>query len=148
MPRLPKERRGKNESEEHYLRRLETARQEWVVSRARNVWGQFLSDFDWDWFTTFGFQCPCTSQTATARIEDYLYQCPRCFAFYAIERSASGCINAHALIGNAKDLLMKNSWPHGMSDIKKYDPEKAAAFYVCKSRELEWDWFGSRKVPS
>ncbi len=63
-----------------------------------------------------------------------------------MDQFEDGRVHIHALIGNARDLLMKDHWMFGWFDLKPYDRARGAAWYVAKSKSLQWDWFGSRKV--
>jgi hypothetical protein len=154
MPNYPKDRKGKTEPLTHYLERLKSARHTYYQEKAtKDKFGSFLHEYEWNWFGTFSFRKSVSSQTASRLFDDYLNTCPRCYSFFALEKSTGpmdqfqeGRVHIHALIGNASDLKMKDDWMHGWFDVKPYDSEKAAVWYVTKSKDLEWDWFGSRKI--
>lgn len=109
----------------------------------RGAWGQFLSQFPWDWFVTLTFRNEVPTFRAYRMVESFLRD---------IEADAGvpihwfrgdeygprlGRLHMHLLIGNVahlRRLYWMDEWNvrAGYARILPFDDNKRAAFYVAK----------------
>jgi hypothetical protein len=130
-------------------------REECVFSMKHQLsmaWGQFLSQFSWDWFLTLTFRDPVKSFRAH-RLFGYFVRDIECAAnqpiiwFRADEiGSQGGRFHMHALMGNVAHLRRMfwiDRWGDlaGYARILPFTSQKGAAFYCAKyvAKELS-DW--------
>ena len=113
------------------------------AARVRRAWGEYLGRFAWHPFATLTFERPCTPERARrAFVEGYARRLARQAQrpvpwFYAVEFDALGeRPHVHALVAGTGGLTigqLERAWRHGNTRVLAYDPERGAAFYVCKA---------------
>jgi hypothetical protein len=114
-----------------------------MSSPLNDAWGDFLSQYRWDWFVTLTFEGDVKSFTAHRRCERWLRDLERAagmpiFWFRADEYGElNGKFHMHLLVGNVAHLgrfAWMNRWQkhNGFARNFPYDPAKGASFYVAK----------------
>jgi len=121
-------------------------REECVISMKRALvegWGQFLSQFSWDWFLTLTFREPVGSFRAHRLFGYFVRDIQKAagvpiFWFRADEIGTHlGRFHMHALIGNVGNLR-RMTWVDRWNDLAGYarilpfNAERGAAFYCAK----------------
>lgn len=117
------------------------------------AWGQFLSQFSWDWFVTLTFR-DCVLSFRAHRLFGYFVRDLEkaagipIFWFRADEiGSHGGRFHIHALIGNVAHLRRMtwmdrwNDWA-GYARILPFNEKKGAAYYTAKyvtKQSGDWD---------
>lgn len=117
------------------------------------AWGEFLSQFEWDWFVTLTFR-DCVKSFRAHRLFGYFVRDlkkaagQQIFWFRADEIGPhGGRFHLHALIGNVGHLR-RMSWVDGwdklagFARILPFSSNRGAAFYVAKyvtKQRSEWD---------
>jgi hypothetical protein len=106
-------------------------------------WGDFLSQFHWDWFVTLTFNFDVKTFTAHRRCATWLRELENAagspiFWFRGDEYGERfGRFHMHLLIGNVAHLgriAWMNRWQkrNGFARVFPFDPAKGAAYYVAK----------------
>lgn len=108
----------------------------------QDAWGDFLSQFEWDYFATlthrFDVSAIALKSTVENRFLRHLAQAAQqpVAWFYAIEHGQRVKPHAHALIGTERALprgTIVRAWTFGIADISRFDPDDGAAWYTSKS---------------
>lgn len=122
------------------------------VGQLPEVWGHFLSEWPWSWFTTNTFRDEVHPEAADKTWGIWVHQLNRLiFGCRYYKRSADGVIWArgseyqrrgalhfHALIGRVPDWVRRLDWLDqwdelaGFARIEPYDASKGARFYLGK----------------
>ena len=123
------------------------------------AWGEFLSQFEWDWFVTLTFREWVNSFRAHRLFEYFVRDLDKAagqpiFWFRADEIGPhGGRLHLHALIGNVGHLRRMSWVDHwdrlaGFGRILPYSSKRGAAFYVAKyvTKQLS-DWELSDNLP-
>jgi hypothetical protein len=139
MPNWPKNRRGKNETLEHYEQRLIDDRIRAYRSSVKHQWGEFLNDIHWDFVGHYTFEKPYSIDGAASAFERYLKMYPICYAYFSIEDRSRP--HVHALIGRIDNMNVL-PWGLGWYQIQQFDKSKGAAWYVSKCPSQNWQMFG------
>ena len=116
------------------------------------AWGQFLSQFLWDWFLTLTFRDGVKSFRAHKLFASFIRELEQAagvpiFWFRADEIGPrGGRFHIHALVGNVAHLR-RLTWMHRWSDLAGYarilnfDKRKGAAYYCAKYATKQFgDW--------
>ena len=124
-----------------------------LMRRARNEFGEWLSQPQWDWYTTHTFKADYVSPgqsdkawyswfnglrvSAKAKgLTPSLYGAVAPFYFRVVEYQDRGTLHYHALIGGVGDirrLLFKDMWElNGFARVEAYEPGRGANYYVGK----------------
>lgn len=137
--KYPVNRRGKSETIDHFLQRLNNRRIEAYLQSVQNKWGEFLNTYPWDVVAHFSFasKFTFTVDSATHAFQNYLLKYPGCYSYFSIEDKPAP--HVHALIGRVGRLDIP--WGLGKYQIDIFDPSKGAAWYVSKSPS-NWQMFG------
>lgn len=109
----------------------------------REAWGQFLSQFPWDWFVNLTFRDEIQTFRAYRILERFLRDLEAAaevpiYWFRADEYGARlGRFHMHLLIGNTahlRRLYWMDEWNRraGYARILPFDGSKGAAFYIAK----------------
>ncbi|MBZ5683244.1 MAG: hypothetical protein LAO24_24405 [Acidobacteriia bacterium] len=109
----------------------------------REAWGQFLSQFPWDWFVNLTFRGEVPTFRAYRIVGRFLRDLETAAGvpvhwFRADEYGARfGRFHMHLLVGNVahlRRLYWMDEWNHraGYARILPFDDRKGAAFYVAK----------------
>jgi hypothetical protein len=122
------------------------------------AWGQFLSEFDWDWFVTLTFRDEIKSFSAHRYFERFARDIEKqaaqpIFWFRADEEgSRLGRFHIHALFGNVahlRRLYWMDVWSEraGYARILEFQKMKGGAYYCAKyvTKELS-DWEMSSNI--
>jgi hypothetical protein len=138
-------------------------REECVFSMNRQLaeaWGQFLSQYPWDWFVTLTFREPVGSFRAHRLFGYFVRDLEKAagvpiFWFRADEIGPNGGrFHIHALVGNVENLRRMtwvDCWDRlaGWARILPFDAKRGAAYYTakyvakqCGSRPHVENWAG------
>lgn len=137
--KFPVNRRGKSETIDHYLQRLNNRRVEKYLQSLKHQWGDFLNRFPWDVVGHFTFNKNFSIEGATRTFHSYLMQYPRCYCYFSVEDKPQ--VHIHALLGRVSNMNVL-PWGLGWCEIQKFDKSKGAAWYVSKCRSQNWQMFG------
>ena len=106
------------------------------------AWGEHLSRFAWDWFTTLTFKRSVSAAAADYAWRDFCkwlrQDCGhRCEWFRVAELQSRGAIHLHALMGdcaNVRRLSAMDYWftRYGIARVVPYDPARGARYYLCQ----------------
>lgn len=105
------------------------------------AWGDWVSDVNWDHFTTLTFTNPTSPETAkrhflrwTRHLEQRSGQPVNYLC--VTERGGGGMVHILALVhgtsGFSNDSL-KRLWPMGRVEIRGFDAKQGGSYYVTKS---------------
>lgn len=110
--------------------------------------GNWLQHFSWDWFGTFTFDQPISDRGVSYKMKNYLdrlgsHSLTSPYMAWVPEHKTGGQPHVHALIGGVDLLARKCSgtpcrgcgvhlWRSGFANIRRYDINKGAAFYILK----------------
>lgn len=110
-------------------------------SRLGASWGGWLQEFDWAHYFTLTFRFSKSPEVAkrafdvfVRRLEQRAYN--RVEWFRVIERSPSGMVHIHGLLGQTRHLpinRVQESWKCGITSIQRYDPRRGATWYITKA---------------
>jgi hypothetical protein len=114
-------------------------------------WGDFLSQFSWDWYATWTFADDVKTFTAHNRLARWLRDLEKAagspIAWFRGDEYGErfGKFHMHGLIANVAHMgrfqWMRRWEPNGYARIYAYDPLKGAAYYVSKYvRKQLGDW--------
>lgn len=116
------------------------------------AWGEFLSQFHWDWFVTLTFEGDVKTFTAERRCKSWLRSLEKAagmpIAWFCSDEygDRTGRFHLHLLISNVSHLRrltwMKRWEKNGYARIFAYIPDGAAPFYVSKyvtKQQGQWD---------
>lgn len=119
---------------------------EGLMRRSRKAFGDWLSGFEWDWYTTHTFRSEYVSPREadrhwyswlnSLRLSAQIAHLPAPFYFRVVEYQDRGTLHYHSLIGNCGDirrLTFKDYWElFGFGRVEKYEAGKGANYYVGK----------------
>ena len=99
--------------------------------------GKWLNAYRWDHFVTVTYHYSAVGERQFYRWIRRLEQSAQQPVRYAMfsELTTAGFLHHHALVyGTAQlpDERLMDAWKSGRSDAQAYDPERGAAYYVCK----------------
>ena len=116
--------------------------------RVLQAYGEWLSLYEWDWWTTLTFAQERRSNGAAFRalnrwirgIDLDLWRQPHTapYWFAATEMGAqTGRLHLHTLLGNVGNLARSFAWKqwfkqYGRASILPYDPRRGAGYYIAK----------------
>lgn len=120
-----------------------------ISGQHREAFAQFLAEFSWTHFATFtaatrSDDCLLTEYRKTIRRLERVAQGP-VRSFWVVERGLFGTPHLHALLTGTERVTcarIERSWRLGHSEVRVYDPELKATFYVTKTlgdEEARWD---------
>jgi hypothetical protein len=116
------------------------------------AWGQFLSQFSWDWYVTLTFHDPVKSFRAHRLFKQFVRELEKAagipiFWFRADEIGThGGRFHMHALIGNVahlRRLTWMDRWHElaGIARIYPFNAKRGAAYYCAKYVTKQFgDW--------
>lgn len=137
--KFPVNRRGKKESLDHYLQRLNTGRSEAYLQSVKHQWGEFLNKYPWDVVGHFTFNKAYSVPVAIKTFQNYLMQYPSCYSYFSIEETSQ--VHIHALLGRVVNMAVL-PWGLGYYQVMAFDTRKGAAWYVSKCPSQNWHMFG------
>ncbi len=129
-----------------------------MKSQLAEGWGQFLSQFSWDWFVTLTFRDEVKSFTAHRLFGRFARAIERAaeqpiFWFRADEiGSRGGRFHIHALFGNVshlRRLFWMDRWSEvaGYARILPFNEKRGAAYYCAKYvTKQDGDWEMSANI--
>ena len=129
-----------------------------MKSQLAEGWGQFLSQFSWDWFVTLTFRDEVKSFSAHRLFERFARAIERAaeqpiFWFKADEIGThGGRFHIHALFGNVghlRRLFWMDRWSElaGYARILPFNEKRGAAYYCAKYvTKQDGDWEMSANV--
>lgn len=128
--------------------------------------GTWLKTFPWDFYFTGTFAQPVTANGARFLLSQYVERLKKASStsvnmFWAVEEGTiGGNVHVHGLIGNAGSIpascgsesrscasvCATHLWHVGRSQVRPYDANGAAAFYISKTifaRDSAWGIIGN-----
>lgn len=128
--------------------------------------GTWLKTFPWDFYFTGTFAQPVTAHGARFLLSQYVERLEKASSttvnmFWAVEKGTiGGNVHIHGLIGNTGTLAAfcgsesrsctsvcaTHMWHVGKAQIRSYDANGAAPFYISKTiffRDSEWGIIGN-----
>jgi hypothetical protein len=123
-----------------------------MKSQLAEGWGQFLSQFSWDWFATLTFRDEVKSFTAHRRFERFVRDVERAAGlpiyWFRVDEIGSrlGRFHLHALFGNVghlRRMYWMDKWSErvGYARIFPFTDRRGAAYYCAKYvTKQDGDW--------
>ena len=124
--------------------------------RLPHAWGAYIRQFAWDHVATLTFRFGRPGGAIRELHDRWLRRLARNAqhsipAFYGLERGTGGRLHLHVLTAGTAALTLaelRQAWKAGVSEVKRYDPARGAAWYVTKGVLARCEWFDvTRRMP-
>jgi len=119
--------------------------------KSPRVWGDFLNEFEWTFFTTLTFDRERSPWAAEREYRAWVRRVEqrtqaKVSWFYVVERSRGGRIHLHSLCHSPNGIgtlgHFDGAWGRGRVHIERYDKKRGARYYVAKTMGKEAEILG------